>query len=503
MDYINKENKGWEIMIDLEKIGKVISRKQSDQDEYFYDRRNQTIIKKDQKFMSLIYGGLDKSDLKNMSEEDQEFVADFIDLLVIESKKLVPIPHIDSNLEIKLMKDFCQYIKEENVAHSVEIKKSIGGKGTFARFKSKIKEFGYEKEFDKFRQTIVEDIAYDWAVENEIIENEYCLQGYETLFNTMKNVFEMELWKMFKVENLIHVKYDKKDYYFTIYGWDNSFPGIEVLIGSKGLEAHSFILDGKGFNMSPKLLVSLQDCYRLQFNEEKYLSDDDKTLLKDIDMVFENNSYPQVQKLKRGFIPNNKLCEEELVQLNQALEALMKACCTYLDNPIFIDYTQYELYINLDKRIPFISKRRLFTNCEMMINPICLEEDNIVVVDKTVEFFIDCLDSRIESEVSLHDLWGYVLIGIEETTGYIEHHIFDTYDEHNALLKMQNDIIAEFLINGFPSKIKCANYLVYDMFCSLNNYGVEVLAVDPSDTIIDIFDELDELPLNNNDEFVH
>ena len=74
MCYINKENKGWEIMIDLEKIGKVISRKQSDQDEYFYDRRNQTIIKKDQKFMSLIYGGLDKCDLKNMSEEDQEFV---------------------------------------------------------------------------------------------------------------------------------------------------------------------------------------------------------------------------------------------------------------------------------------------------------------------------------------------------------------------------------------------------------------------------------------------
>ena len=68
---------------------------------------------------------------------------------------------------------------------------------------------------------------------------------------------------------------------------------------------------------------------------------------------------------------------------------------------------------------------------------------------------------------------------------------------------MQNDIIAEFLINGFPSKIKCANYLVYDMFCSLRDYGVEVLAVDPSDTIIDIFDELDELPLNNNDEFVH
>ena len=56
----------------------------------------------------------------------------------------------------------------------------------------------------------MEDIAYDWAVENEIIENEYCLQGYETLFNTMKNVFEMELWKMFKVENLIHVKNDKK-----------------------------------------------------------------------------------------------------------------------------------------------------------------------------------------------------------------------------------------------------------------------------------------------------
>ena len=35
-----------------------------------------------------------------------------------------------------------------------------------------------------------ERAAYDWAVENEIIENEYCLQGYETLFNTMKNVFE-------------------------------------------------------------------------------------------------------------------------------------------------------------------------------------------------------------------------------------------------------------------------------------------------------------------------
>ena len=68
---------------------------------------------------------------------------------------------------------------------------------------------------------------------------------------------------------------------------------------------------------------------------------------------------------------------------------------------------------------------------------------------------------------------------------------------------MQNDIIAEFLINGFPSKIKCANYLAFDMFCSLNNYGVEVIGVEPSDTIIDIFDELDELPLNNNDEFVH
>ena len=40
MCYINKENKGWEIMIDLEKIGKVISRKQSDQDEYFYDDKN-------------------------------------------------------------------------------------------------------------------------------------------------------------------------------------------------------------------------------------------------------------------------------------------------------------------------------------------------------------------------------------------------------------------------------------------------------------------------------
>ena len=166
MCYINKENKGWEIMIDLEKIGKVISRKQSDQDEYFYDRRNQTIIKKDQKFMSLIYGGLDKSDLKNMSEEDQEFVADFIDLLVIESKKLVPIPHIDSNLEIKLMKDFCQYIKEENVAHSVEIKKSIGGKGTFARFKSKIKEFGYEKEFDKFRKTIIANLPTNYEEGN-------------------------------------------------------------------------------------------------------------------------------------------------------------------------------------------------------------------------------------------------------------------------------------------------------------------------------------------------
>ena len=42
-----------------------------------------------------------------------------------------------------------------------------------------------------------------------------------------------------------------------------------------------------------------------------------------------------------------------------------------------------------------------------------------------------------------------------------------------------------------------------DMFFSLNNYGVGVIGVEPSDTIIDIFDELDELPLNNNDEFVH
>ncbi|MGN1295353.1 MAG: hypothetical protein ACI4U5_02985 [Bacilli bacterium] len=490
-------------MVDLKRIARVISRKQSDKNEYFYNRINHEIIKKDPSFINNVIAGMPDKTIDDLSEKDQEFINDLVDLLLIESKKIVPIEAINSKIEIIIMKDFCEYIKEEDVKNAKEIRKEIGGKGTFSRFSSKIKELGYEQAFRKFRDTIVEDLAYDWAVDNNIIESEYCLQGYENLFQTMKNVFDMELWNLFKPDNLIHVKDEKQDYYFSLFGWNNSFPGIEVLIGDEGLEAHNLLMDNEDYNMSPNLLFSLQDSYRLQYNKENNLSDDDKTLLKDIDMVFDDGSYPQIQKLKKGFFPTNKLTQEELEDLVKALEALMKGVCAYLENPIYIDFKQYELYINLDKKVPFVSKHRLLLPDDLGISPLPLNEDSIHIVDRCIEFHIDCLSSKIEPSVSFSELWAYILIGIDDDTKEIVHHYFDTFDEYNPLLKIRKSILCDFSINGYPSTIKCSNYLVFIMFSFLSEYGINIIPTEPSDIMIQIFDEIDELPLNTEDEYVH
>ncbi len=85
---------------------------------------------------------------------------------VVESDNYLHLPSKFDINEYKIMEDFCSSIKDETISDT--LLRAIRGSGAFRRFKDRIRCFGIEEDWYRFREKALETIAISWLDENQI-----------------------------------------------------------------------------------------------------------------------------------------------------------------------------------------------------------------------------------------------------------------------------------------------------------------------------------------------
>jgi hypothetical protein len=107
--------------------------------------------------------------------EDEELIEKFPDWQrdniklaqeILEESYFIALPSHFEIHEYSIMEEFCLEIEDDNISNILY--NSIKGRGAFRRFKDKIRRFGIEEEWYKYRDEAIKRIAIEWCEENEI-----------------------------------------------------------------------------------------------------------------------------------------------------------------------------------------------------------------------------------------------------------------------------------------------------------------------------------------------
>lgn len=85
---------------------------------------------------------------------------------ILEEDYFISLPSQFDINEYNIMEEFCLEIKNDNISNTLY--NSIKGREAFRRFKDKIKRFGIEEEWYRYRDEAIKRIAIEWCEENGI-----------------------------------------------------------------------------------------------------------------------------------------------------------------------------------------------------------------------------------------------------------------------------------------------------------------------------------------------
>ena len=104
----------------------------------------------------------DEDDLPDWEKEIVPIAKDILE----NPENYIPFPDKFDINEYEIMERFTLSLSDDKIRE--EIYYSIKGKGAFRRFKEKIFQYGIEKDWYKFKEETMKEIAIDWCRENNI-----------------------------------------------------------------------------------------------------------------------------------------------------------------------------------------------------------------------------------------------------------------------------------------------------------------------------------------------
>lgn len=85
---------------------------------------------------------------------------------IVDGEYFIPLPDEFEVNEYRIMEDFCHKISDERIREI--LCNTIQGKGAFRRFKDTIIKYDLEKDWFRYKEDALREIAVNWCEENDI-----------------------------------------------------------------------------------------------------------------------------------------------------------------------------------------------------------------------------------------------------------------------------------------------------------------------------------------------
>lgn len=104
---------------------------------------------------------LDDSAAEDVGDEDRHLIAE-----VLGSADWLPLPSRQDLNEFRIMRDFCAMFAGDSVR--ADLGSTIGGRGTFGRFKNMVHRHDLQEGWYRFRVAALKRIAVNWLEAHSI-----------------------------------------------------------------------------------------------------------------------------------------------------------------------------------------------------------------------------------------------------------------------------------------------------------------------------------------------
>lgn len=119
--------------------------------------------------------------------------------------------------------------------------------------------------------------------------------------------------------------------YCCVLGANREVFGLAVYLGSEGLKGYLELLSGR-IDPRDHALLHAKKCLLAAFEDKKYLSKDDMTVIKQLGLEFSgSNAWPQFQSYQPGYLPW-RLAKDKAVYLTLCLEQAKEAALRFRDS---------------------------------------------------------------------------------------------------------------------------------------------------------------------------
>lgn len=149
------------------KIKDLVDEMEMETDEYrqYLNRETGEIVTTSTEELSIAEDSEEDDDFSKYPDWQRKGLLEALDIIV-NWKNYIELPDKYEINEYNIMEEFCDSIEDNRASNALYT--AIQGKGAFRRFKDTVIRYGIEKEWYRFREEALKDIAINWCERNDI-----------------------------------------------------------------------------------------------------------------------------------------------------------------------------------------------------------------------------------------------------------------------------------------------------------------------------------------------